>query len=148
MGHSDVRFATGWQRSAAAGAAPPRAVGWLIRHNLAPFLPIVFLLFLLGLGREMDLTPIDQESRGSSVPTSMRQACVEGARKEIARNGGNADSAAMQAKVTAYCGCMSAALQREYMPDEFVRLASAPGQLDRDERMGRIIEACAKASSG
>jgi hypothetical protein len=138
---------TGWQRSMASGATPPRVSGWIIRHSLAPVLPIMFMFFLLGLGREMDLTPLDGQSSATTIARSMYEACVGGARKEIAQNGGSPDSPATQSRANAYCNCVTSALQREYTADEFVRLASAPGRLDKDERISRIINSCAKASS-
>jgi hypothetical protein len=62
----------------------------------------------------------------------MNESCVGGARREIARTGSDPDSAAMQTRAASYCGCVIAAFQQEYRPDEFVRLASDPGQLDKE----------------
>jgi hypothetical protein len=137
----------GWQRSAASGARPNALVGWIIRNNVAPFLPIMFLFLLLGLGREMNMTPIDQDAR-SSLSRSMNESCVASARSELTRTGGNPDSAEMKAKAASYCDCVTVSLQREYTPDEFIRLAGDPGRLDKEEKIRRIIDRCAKASSG
>ena len=139
----------GWQRSIGSGARPNALIGWLIRNNIAPVLPILFMFLLLGLGRGMDLTPIDREVRNTAdLSRSMSEACVAGARKEIIRTGGSPDSVEMRARAVSYCGCVTAALQREYTPDEFVRLVSDPGRLDKEERMSRIVDSCAKAASG
>lgn len=140
---------TGWHRSAASGAKPNAVVGWILRNNLAPFLPIMFMFFLFGLGSQMDLTPIDREATDNAAfARSFNQSCVDGARKEIARKGGNPDSAELSARAVSYCTCMSAAVQREYTPDEFFKLVSDPDRMDKEERMGRIVDRCAKAASG
>jgi hypothetical protein len=107
----------------------------------------MFMFVLLGLGREMDLTPIDQDVR-SALSRSMNQSCVASARNELARIGGNPDSAEIKAKAAAYCDCVTVALQREYTPDEFIRLAGDPVRLGKEEKIGRIVDRCAKASSG
>ena len=139
----------GWQSSLASGARPTGLTGWIIRHKLTPILPLMFLFFLFGLVRAMDLTPIDRVApTAAGLSQSINQSCVASARSGIAKNGGDPDSAAMKAKALSYCGCVTVALQREYTPDEFVRLAGDPGRLDKDERMNRIIETCAKAASG
>ena len=139
----------GWQRSAASGARPNALVGWIISNRIAPGLPIMFMFLLLGLGRGMDLTPIDREARnGADLLRAMNESCVGGARQESARTGGDPDSAAMKTRAASYCSCVIAAFQQEYTPDEFVRLASDPGQFDKEERMTRIINRCAKAASG
>ncbi len=135
---------TGWQRSMASGAAPPRLSRWIISHNLAPVLPLVFMFFLLGLGREMDLTPLD---RHADLPRSFQESCIAGARQEIVRRGGDPDDAALNAKAVAYCGCLIKQVQRDYTPEEFVRLASNPRELDTEKRMSRIIDRCAGAAS-
>jgi hypothetical protein len=138
----------GWQRSLASGASPTGVTGWIIRHRLTPILPLVFLFFLLGLVRAMDLTPIDREAHtAAGLSRSINESCVASARSGIAKSGGDPDSAAMQAKAVSYCGCVTVALQREYTPEEFVRLAGDPGRLDKEERMNRIIDSCAKAAS-
>jgi hypothetical protein len=139
----------GWQRSEGSDARPNALVGWIIRNRIAPVLPILFMFLLLGLGRGMDLTPIDREARNSAdLSRSMHASCVDGARKEIARAGSDPDSVDMKAKALAYCSCVTVTLQREYTADEFVRLASDPGGLDKDEKVNRIIDSCAKAASG
>jgi hypothetical protein len=139
----------GWQRSAESGVRPNALVGWIIRNRIAPGLPIMFMFLLLGLGRGMDLTPIDREARnGADLLRAMNVSCVGGARQEIARTGSDPDSAAMKTRAVSYCSCVIAAFQQEYTPDEFVRLASDPGQFDKEERMTRIINRCAKAASG
>jgi hypothetical protein len=139
----------GWQRSIASGAMPNALVGWIIRNNMAPVLPIMFMFLLLGLGNEMNLAPIDRSANSdAAVSRSIRDACVAGARQEILKTGGDPNAVALGARVTAYCDCMTAAVQREYTPDEFVRLASDSGDLDKDTRMTRIIDRCAKAAPG
>jgi hypothetical protein len=139
----------GWQRSEGSGVQPNAVVGWIIRNKIAPVLPILFMFLLLGLGRGMNLTPIDREARNSAdLSRSMHASCVAGARQEIARSGGDPDSAAMKVTADAYCSCVTVTLQREYTADEFVRLASTPGGLDKDEKVNRIIDGCAKAASG
>ena len=79
--------------------------GWS-RNNVAPFLPIMFLFLLFGLGREMNMTPIDQGAR-SSLSRSMNESCVASARSELTRTGGNPDSAEMKAKAASYCDCVT-----------------------------------------
>ena len=140
---------TGWQRSMASGVQPTGLVGWIIRRNLTPILPIMFLFFLLGLGREMDLTPLDRDARSDdALSASMTQSCVASARKAITANGGDPDSPAMQRRASTYCNCVTVGLQREYTPDEFIRLARGPAQLDKEERVRGITDSCAKASAG
>ena len=138
----------GWQRSLASGARPTGMTGWIIRHKIAPILPIMFLIFLFGLVRAMDLTPIDREAHTTAgLSRSIDESCVASARSRIARNGGDPDGATTKAKALSYCGCVTVALQREYTPDEIVSLAGDPGRLDKDERMNRIMATCARAAT-
>jgi hypothetical protein len=134
----------GWQRSTAAEAKPNALVAWLIRNHFAPFLPILFLFFLLGLGRGMDLNPIDRSVDAAEV---MNRSCVAGARQQIVRTGGDPDSSSLKARMSSYCGCLTARVQREYEPNEFAKLMDDPGRLGSDAKMSRIIDSCAKSAS-
>ena len=49
LGFLGVFTITGWQRSADAGISPPPTIARLLGWGLGPVLPIVFMLFLLGL---------------------------------------------------------------------------------------------------
>jgi len=65
----------GWQRSLASGARPTGLTGWIIRHKLTPILPLMFLFFLFGLVRAMDLTPIGREAhRTAGLSRSINQS--------------------------------------------------------------------------
>ena len=76
----------GWQRSLASGARPSGLTGWIIRHNLAPVLPIMFMFFLLGLLWDMDLKPLDRDVHDSAaLSRSINQACVASAGKRSRR---------------------------------------------------------------
>ncbi len=144
-----IATVTGWQRSAASGATPNAVVGWIIRNRVAPVLPIIFMFFLLGLVRELGMTPSDQAAHDqTALAQSFSESCVAGAGKEIARRGGDPDRSEMKAKMVSYCTCALEGLQRSYTPDEFFRLVSVPGAIEKEEKAGQIMEGCAKAASG
>jgi hypothetical protein len=133
----------GWQRSAATGIPPNAVVGWLIRNNIAPFLPVLFLLFLLGIGSGMDLNAIDRSTAGNA--NAFQQACIASTGQAMRKNGRDPDSAEMKAKAVSYCGCIMTGIQHDFEPAEFIRLASDPDRLDKDAKMNRIVEHCAAA---
>ena len=136
---------TGWHRSAASAAKPNPLVGWIIRNGLAPFLPILFMVFLFGLGRGMDLTPLD---RSGSAANTLNDSCMAGARQEITRNGRDPADPVLKAKAISYCTCVTAGVQREYEPEEFARLSADADRLEHDPKMGRLMESCVKQAGG
>ncbi len=57
----------GWHRSAVRGAEPRGVIGWIIRSHLVPLLPLLFVVFLVGLGRQIDLTPLDLTNEFAAI---------------------------------------------------------------------------------
>jgi len=73
IGFYCITTVTGWMRSTDTGVAPPALVGRIIKSGLAPFMPVVFMLFLIGLLMQLSGV-LDKDLKSSATDDDTRPA--------------------------------------------------------------------------
>jgi hypothetical protein len=126
-------------------ADPSSLAARIGRKRYVGFVPIVIMLGVLKLSTSVGMG--SSQSEPEAAFARMRRSCVQSASSSLKQHGADPTAAKVKAKIDKYCSCVVVQVQVQYTPAELERVSSlGRGAPEKDEKLGRLLESCARQS--